>query len=267
MKKKVIGAVVVQSYSSEDKYKKSDLDILRMVAQQIAFALEKKESNDKIIEQKQVFERIFEVSPVGIALVENRVFKQVNDEFVKIFGHMTKEDFHNRSTDMIYASEKDFLKAGEIISSQLAEKTKSSFEYELVKKDKTLFPAKIINYSTHKEPLSWTVTSILDITEVKNAYNEKMKNEKLKGVLEMAGAICHELNQPLHAILGYSELLLMDKDIDKKELNEILKTIVDQIARIKKITKKLLSITQYKTLTYAGKNKIFDIWNQDTEKE
>jgi signal transduction histidine kinase len=37
-----------------------------------------------------------------------------------------------------------------------------------------------------------------------------MHREKLQAVLELAGAVCHELNQPIQAILGHSELLLMD---------------------------------------------------------
>ena len=81
----------------------------------------------------------------------------------------------------------------------------------------------------------------------------------------MAGAICHELNQPLHAILGYCELLMMDDVIAKHEVREILDTIVEQINRIDKITKKLLNITHYKTLKYAGKSIIFDIWNSSVE--
>jgi len=28
--------------------------------------------------------------------------------------------------------------------------------------------------------------------------------------LEMAGGICHEMNQPMQVVSGYSELLLMD---------------------------------------------------------
>jgi PAS domain S-box-containing protein len=49
-----------------------------------------------------------------------------------------------------------------------------------------------------------------DVTERKRADEERMHREKLQAVLELAGAVCHELNQPIQAILGHSELLLMD---------------------------------------------------------
>ena len=50
VRKKIIGAVAVQSYSSEKKYNESDLDI----------------------------------APIGPALIENRVFRRVGDKFVSL---------------------------------------------------------------------------------------------------------------------------------------------------------------------------------------
>jgi|GEM_PF-1296324 len=266
VKQRVIGAVVVQSYTSETKYKKSDLDILTLVSQHIAFAIEKKEADDKIEEQKKILEKIFELSPIGLALIGDRIFKQVNNKFVKLFGYRDKASLIGKSTEMIYPSKTDYIIAGRIISAGFYQKEMADFEYNLLKNDNTLFPAHItLNYAEKKGALSWIVASITDRTRMIKDRNEKMKHERLKGVLEMAGAICHELNQPLHAILGYCELIKSDYDTDEKEIKEIAAIIVEQIDRIKKITRKLLSITQYKTLKYVENNKIFDIWNKDAE--
>ena len=38
---------------------------------------------------------------------------------------------------------------------------------------------------------------------------DRKQKERLQIILETAGAVCHELNQPLMAISGYSELLLI----------------------------------------------------------
>ena len=103
-----------------------------------------------------------------------------------------------------------------------------------------------------------------DLTARENTRKEKISHEKLEGVLEMAGAICHELNQPLHAILGYCDLLMMESAVNKDEVKDILNIIIEQVGRINNITKKLMNITQYKTLKYAGKNRIFDILNAGT---
>jgi len=267
VKDRTIGVVAVQSYSSEKKYKETDLEILDMVSQHIAFAVERKEADDIMKKERQIFEKILDIAPIGLALIENRVFRRVNDKFVSLFGYESQAAFTNKSTEMIYGSEKGYFEVGEIIASQFKANNKAGFEYNLTKKDKKVFPAHIsFNYATVKTPSPWMVISVTDITTIKNAQEERIKREKLQGILEMAGTICHELNQPLHAILGYCELLMTGYDIDAKETKEILNTIAHQISRIKQITKKLLSITQYKTLKYTGKNKIFDIWNTGSEK-
>lgn len=267
VKNRITGAIALQSYTKEDMYDKEDLAILDMISQYIAFALERKQTEDAIKNQKQTLEKIFQLSPSGIAVLENRVFKQVNDEFVKMLGYETREDFKDKSVEMIYASKKDYLKAGRIMFLDCATRKRSDFEFDFIRKDRSVFPAHItINYPSLTEPLSWTIASITDLTIRENIEKEKLKHEKLKGILEMAGTICHELNQPLHVILGYCDILLVDKEIDKKEVENILNIIIEQINRINRITNKLLSITEYKTLKYAGESQILDIWGSENQK-
>ncbi|MEA1968723.1 MAG: response regulator [Thermodesulfobacteriota bacterium] len=90
--------------------------------------------------------------------------------------------------------------------------------------------------------------------ELQNALVEK---EKFQGVLEMAGAVCHEFNQPLMVISGYSELLLMDMPEDNPQY-ETLKKINEQVQRLGKITRRLMGITKYRTKSYL-KGNIVDI--------
>ena len=90
--------------------------------------------------------------------------------------------------------------------------------------------------------------------ELQNALAEK---EKFQGVLEMAGAVCHEVNQPLMVISGYSEMLLIDLPEDHPH-HDICRKINDQVHRLGNITKKLMGITKYKTKNYL-KGSIVDL--------
>ncbi len=94
--------------------------------------------------------------------------------------------------------------------------------------------------------------------ERKQAEEERVKREKLQGVLETAGAVCHELNQPMQAVFGCLDLLLMDITEDNP-LYEDLKEIKGQIARMGEITNKLMKITRYKTRDYIEGRKMLDI--------
>lgn len=75
------------------------------------------------------------------------------------------------------------------------------------------------------------------------------EHKALQGVLEMAGAICHELNQPLMGISGYAELLLMDMPESQSQCARI-REIKNQVDHLGEITKKLMKITRYKTKSY-----------------
>ena len=92
----------------------------------------------------------------------------------------------------------------------------------------------------------------------KMLIKSKLEEEKLQGVLEMAGAVCHELNQPLQTISGYSDLVLMNISKDSP-LYKNIKNIRDQVIKMGAITKKLMRITRYETKSYIGNRKIIDI--------
>ena len=114
------------------------------------------------------------------------------------------------------------------------------YEKEYIKKDGSLVPISIrtwLLYDENGEPTSmWAI--VRNITERKKLLEEQIQMEKLTGVLEMAGAASHELNQPMQVIYGYTELLLKNMSEDNPE-NKYLTIIKSQIERMAEITKNL----------------------------
>ena len=90
------------------------------------------------------------------------------------------------------------------------------------------------------------------------------EKEKLQGVLEMAGAVCHEINQPLQSVNGYAELLMMN--ISENDPNfRMANNIKDGVKRIGALTHKIMGVSRYRTKGYSGsKNPIVDIENAST---
>jgi len=99
---------------------------------------------------------------------------------------------------------------------------------------------------------------VRDVADRVKAEAERIEFERLQGVLEMAGAVCHELNQPLQSIMGYSQLLQLDVPEGFPGV-DYLKKIVDQVERMREITGKLMGITRYETVEYLSGSKIVDI--------
>jgi phosphoserine phosphatase RsbU/P len=87
--------------------------------------------------------------------------------------------------------------------------------------------------------------------------NQMRERERLQGVLEMAGAICHELNQPLQIVSGHCEILVMDMEKTDPHYKTV-ETIKTNITRLGKLTRKIMQITSYQSKPYL-KQKIIDI--------
>jgi two-component system, response regulator PdtaR len=88
--------------------------------------------------------------------------------------------------------------------------------------------------------------------------SERIYREKLQAVLETAGAICHELNQPMMAISGNTELLMGTLDPSDPHYPRIAK-IKSQVERMGAITQKLMGITRYETRRYTSGERIVDL--------
>jgi nitrogen-specific signal transduction histidine kinase len=71
----------------------------------------------------------------------------------------------------------------------------------------------------------------------------KLCNEKLHKISEMTSPLFHDLNQPLQAATGFSELLISNVPIEHPFYKRLI-TIREQIDRIADITKKLSKITK-----------------------
>ncbi len=102
-----------------------------------------------------------------------------------------------------------------------------------------------------------SIESFVDISEHKMAQRELIERKKLQGVVEMAGAVCHEMNQPMQVVSGFCELIMMDAD-EASPFYERLKTIRNQIGEMGRITGQLMGITRYETKGHLD-DKIIDI--------
>jgi PAS domain S-box-containing protein len=111
---------------------------------------------------------------------------------------------------------------------------------------------------------SGSVTVLSDLTEKNRAAQDRLQKEKLQGVLETAGAVCHELNQPLQSLSGYTEIMMAKTE--QPEQCHLLDKIMAQIERMRDITDKLQGITRYEATEYAGNTKIIDIHKASDKK-
>ncbi len=115
---------------------------------------------------------------------------------------------------------------------------------------------KVIEWTAEGNPRR-VIGTHTDITERKRAEEEKRHNARLTAALEMAGAVCHELNQPLQVISGRIDLLHLDSTDDRIQAS--LAVMKEQVDRMGTITRELMGLKKYSNRDYLGNLKITDI--------
>ncbi|MFH2064656.1 MAG: diguanylate cyclase [Pseudomonadota bacterium] len=85
-----------------------------------------------------------------------------------------------------------------------------------------------------------------------------VEEERLKVLLQMAGATAHELNQPLMVLLGNIQLLEMDQH-DPDKMMKYVKKIENAGQRIADIVKKIQTLRHHEIKNYPGEASIVKI--------
>ncbi|MGD9365975.1 MAG: PAS domain-containing protein [Desulfobacteraceae bacterium] len=192
---------------------------------------------------------------------ENGVFQGCNRVFSKeILGLTRDRIIGRRPQDLPDRIPPDLASAYQREEARVIEKGgPHTFEAQVQRADGQrrdfLFSLAPVTDETGKPGGSVAVLS--DLTDKNRAARDRMEKEKLEGVLETAGAVCHELNQPLQAVSGYTELIAAA--LNDHPAAKYIEKLIDQIERMRDITDKLQGITRVEVTDYAGNTKIIDL--------
>jgi hypothetical protein len=90
-----------------------------------------------------------------------------------------------------------------------------------------------------------TVATLLSVYYERQQRAEGyQEHEKLSGALEMAGTVCHKLNQPMQVILGYASMVTSGDISEPEQIKEVVQLIEDETRQMGIITKNLMGITK-----------------------
>jgi PAS domain S-box-containing protein len=194
---------------------------------------------------------------VFIATPRGRIVDS-NTAAQRIFGY-TASELKNQSTEVLHMDQVHYRAFIRHVRQAFIRGKNVAFEYMGRRKNGDAFPA-LINIALLRKaddtPMG-IVCVLRDLTKLKEAEAAARKSDRLQGALELAGAVCHDMNQPLMALTGYTELLLMDCPEDAPH-SELLNKMAKQVAKAGAITKKLMRVTRYETKTYLDQQ-IIDI--------
>ena len=94
---------------------------------------------------------------------------------------------------------------------------------------------------------------------------EEVDKVRLTAVTETAVTVNHEINNPLTAILGNVQLLLLNRDDLDDELSAKLTTIETSAMKIRDVTQRLLRLTTARSVPYAEGTSMLDLSDENDE--
>ena len=100
---------------------------------------------------------------------------------------------------------------------------------------------------------------IRSFEKLKADFDKLVKSERATAITETAVTVNHEINNPLTAILGNTQLMLMNESELPKDVVTKLKTIERSAIQIRETTSKLMSIIEPLRTPYASGLNMIDI--------
>ncbi len=206
--------------------------------------------------EKEILSLILESTPHGISLIDkDDRYVYVNPYFTKITGY-TLADIPDKQAwfRKAYPDPADRRRVMDAWKSDISVEGQVHIrEYKITCKTGEFKDIEFrSSYTTDKK-----ISVLTDITQRKEAETIRREKDRLQGVLELSGAVCHEMNQPLMSISGYFELIMLDMPETDPHYPRIKKIQV-QLERMADITKQMMKISRYRTKDYLN-GKIVDI--------
>jgi PAS domain S-box-containing protein len=235
-------------------------ELKKRVAELEREAADCKSAEASLRRSNDVVNSILSASPIGIGLVENRIIKRINEAMMRMFRFESEADYLGMSARIIYPSEEDFQRVGDFIYNYLKAGKEAWLDAIFKRRDGTTFWGHLkVNTLYPPDPMQRATFTISDISWRKSAEAKLLQNEKLRAVVEMAGAVCHEMNQPMQlTLVELAEFLVMDT-YGKHEIEEKVTRIRRPLNALRDMSRKLMHITRYETRDYVEGERIVDI--------
>lgn len=126
---------------------------------------------------------------------------------------------------------------------------------------------RLVSQDDFLETLSAVLALVHAATDSVGGASAEADDYRLEAIQETAVTVNHEVNSPLTAILGNVQLLLRDKDKLDAGLVTKLRTIEESAERIRDVTKRLLDVSEPRSIDYSDGIRMLDIWGQDEDKD
>jgi two-component system, cell cycle sensor histidine kinase and response regulator CckA len=218
------------------------MKVLDRVFENIQIREEKKYAEELLRESEERFRTIFETARDVIFLKDKDLrYTLVNPRMERLFnlpaneflGRRDEEIFHPAKNDSRNGEETEVLK-GNVVEN---EETRT-----LQDQQRVFHSIKVPLYGNSGEIIGLCGIN-RDITEIKKLEAQLIQSQKMEAIGTLAGGISHDFNNLLQAILGYTQMMMMEKSEEDHDYAR-LQEVEDAGRKAKELIRQLLTFSR-----------------------
>ncbi len=207
---------------------------------------DRKKAEDELRESERKYRDLVDGAPVGIfqSTIDGRVIG-VNPAYAKMFGYASAEE---AALEIDNVAERMYVepeRRKKLIDLALRTGGFVKAENQYRKKDGSLFWGQlyfqVVRYRDGE--VKHIGGFVEDISDRKILEQQLLQAQKMEAIGTLAGGIAHDFNNLLQVILGYSELLLVDKREDDPEYADLSK-ILESARSGSELVRRLLTFSR-----------------------
>ena len=205
---------------------------------------ERKQAEEALRKSEALLRSVFKVAPIGLCVMENRVFRNVNKAWYENLGY-SESEIIGHTPRIVYESEEEYERVGQKLFANLWKDGLASVQTTHKNKN-----GEIRDVILTAVPLSspdgypeMDIVTVEDITSHKRLEERLQRAEKMEALGTLAGGVAHDLNNVMGIVTGYAELLL--HTIEKSNpLRPQLANIMEAGRRASAIVQDLLTMAR-----------------------
>ncbi|MBJ6725459.1 PocR ligand-binding domain-containing protein [Geomesophilobacter sediminis] len=181
--------------------------------QQAKYITERMRAEAALRESEQLFKVLAAATFEGIVIIEAGVITEVNEQFGRMLGY-DRNELVGLTVDVLIPVDQQ-----EMVQAILLQGAEFKLEHALIRRDASRIIVESHGWQSTYRDRSVVITAVRDLTETRQAEEERlnlqrqlMQAQKMESLGVLAGGIAHDFNNILTAILGNTELALMQLD-------------------------------------------------------
>jgi two-component system, cell cycle sensor histidine kinase and response regulator CckA len=242
------GVLVVQSYSGNVRFGEREKEILQIVSQQLASAIEYKRNEEALRRSEARYRSLVQSAVYGIyrSSLEGRFF-DVNPALIAMLGYDSAEEVLalDPTSDVFV----DPSEQARVIREFQRGARLDNVEVRWKRKDGSAITVRLSGRAVNSAEETAEVLELIaeDITERRVLENQFRQAQKMEAVGRLAGGVAHDFNNLLMVISGYAEVLL-ERTRKADQLYPKIEAIHQATDRATTLTRQLLAFSRKQLL-------------------